>query len=150
MRRTGREAPKRSPLYARIRQILESARVSAARSVNTTQVVANWLIGREIIEEEQKGKGRADYGEGLLRVLAEKLHGEYGDGYGLTNLKLFRKFYLLYPELPGDAKGHAVRDLSLQSSATASIGAARAVPNPNGEPQWKARSSARSVATGRP
>ena len=57
MKRTTRAAPKAPPLYARIRQILESARTSAARSVNTTQVMANWLIGREIVEEEQKGEG---------------------------------------------------------------------------------------------
>ena len=43
------------PLYERIRQILESARTNVARTVNTTQVVANWLIGREIVEEEQTG-----------------------------------------------------------------------------------------------
>lgn len=110
MKRTAGTAPKSSPLYARIRQILESARASAARSVNTAQVLAYWLIGREIVEEEQKGKGRADYGEGLLRDLAEKLRGEYGVGYGLTNLKLFRKFYLLYAELPAAAKGHGLRD----------------------------------------
>lgn len=114
MKRTTKAAPKAPPLYARIRQILESARATAARSVNTTQVMANWLIGREIVEEEQKGKGRADYGEGLLRDLAEKLHGEYGTGYGLTNLKLFRKLYLLYPGLLPPAKGHALRDLSLR------------------------------------
>ena len=50
MKRASKTAPKTSPLYARIRQILESARASAARSVNTTQVIANWLIGREIID----------------------------------------------------------------------------------------------------
>jgi predicted nuclease of restriction endonuclease-like (RecB) superfamily len=127
MRRTIREAPKASPLYARIREILESARASAARSVNTTQVVANWLIGREIVEEEQKGKGRADYGEGLLRDLAEKLRGEYGVGYGLTNLKLFRKFYLLYAELPAAAKGHAARDLSLTSQSPGGSGKGHAL-----------------------
>jgi len=122
------KAPLRaSPLYARIRQILESARASAARSVNTTQVVANWLIGREIVEEEQKGKGRADYGEGLLRDLAEKLRGEYGVGYGLTNLKLFRKFYLLYAELPAAAKGHAARDLSLTSQSPGGPGKGHAL-----------------------
>jgi hypothetical protein len=43
-------------LYDRIREILESARATAARSVNTAQVVANWLIGRELVEEEQKGR----------------------------------------------------------------------------------------------
>ena len=86
-------------LYQRIRQILESARTSVARSVNTTQVVANWLVGREIVEEEQQGRSRAAYGEGLLRELAIKLQDEYGNGYGLTNLKLFKKFYLLYGDL---------------------------------------------------
>jgi hypothetical protein len=50
---------KKTLLYERIRQILESARSSVARTVNTTQVVANWLIGREIVEEEQRGKRRA-------------------------------------------------------------------------------------------
>jgi hypothetical protein len=54
-----------SALYERIRGILETARTNVARSVNTTQVVANWLIGREIVEEEQRGKKRADYGERL-------------------------------------------------------------------------------------
>ena len=60
-------------LYGRIRDILESARSSMARSVNTTQVVANWLIGQEIVEEEQKGKGRAEYGKRLLERLAARL-----------------------------------------------------------------------------
>ena len=51
----GRKPPARLPeaLYGRVRQILESARTSAARSVNTAQVVANWMVGREIVEEEQ-------------------------------------------------------------------------------------------------
>ena len=53
-------ALKKMSLYDRIRQILESARSSVSRSVNTAQVVANWLIGREIVEEEQKGKRRAE------------------------------------------------------------------------------------------
>jgi hypothetical protein len=58
---------KKAPVYERIRQILESARSSVARTVNTTQVIANWLIGREIVEEEQKGHGRAEYGQQLIR-----------------------------------------------------------------------------------
>ncbi|MBM4278146.1 MAG: DUF1016 domain-containing protein [Deltaproteobacteria bacterium] len=53
---------RRMGLYKRIRQILETARSAVVRSVNTTQVVANWLIGRKIVEEEQKGKKRAGYG----------------------------------------------------------------------------------------
>jgi hypothetical protein len=49
----------RNALYRRIREILESARTSVARTVNTAQVVANWLVGREIVEEEQRGKVKA-------------------------------------------------------------------------------------------
>ncbi|HEX9663570.1 MAG TPA: DUF1016 N-terminal domain-containing protein, partial [Candidatus Binatia bacterium] len=53
-------APRKSDsIYNRIRQILESARTNVARSVNTTQVVAYWLIGREIVEEQQRGQKRA-------------------------------------------------------------------------------------------
>lgn len=59
-------------LYGRIREILETARTNVARSVNTTQVVANWLIGREIVEEEQKGQKRAGYGQRLIRDLSER------------------------------------------------------------------------------
>jgi hypothetical protein len=98
-------------LYDRVRQILASARASAARSVNSAQVVANWLVGREIVVEEQKGKGRADYGDQLMHELAEKLQREYGSGYSLTQLKLCRKFYVVYARLLPGEKGHAPRDL---------------------------------------
>lgn len=86
-------------LYDRIRNILESARSSVARTVNTTQVVANWLIGREIVEEEQAGKRRAVYGADLLRDLAARLKADFGSGYGVDNLELFRRFYVEYPHL---------------------------------------------------
>jgi hypothetical protein len=101
MARTTKVTPKGSAVYARIRQILESARASAARSVNTTQVVANWLIGREIVEEEQKGTHKAGYGEHLLAQLSARLVGEYGQGYSATNLRWFRQFFLCYPVLAG-------------------------------------------------
>jgi predicted nuclease of restriction endonuclease-like (RecB) superfamily len=90
---------KASPVYKRIRQILESARTNVARSVNTTQVVANWLVGREIVEEEQLGEHRADYGKRLVEELATRLQRDFGKGYSALNLWLFRRFYLEYPEL---------------------------------------------------
>ncbi len=101
------------PVYDRIRQILEAARAGISRTVNTTQVVANWLIGQEIVEEEQRGEKRAGYGERMMHDLAARLHKDYGSGYGLANLKLFRQFYLSYPELVGLQKGYAVRSLFL-------------------------------------
>lgn len=90
-------------VYRRIRDILESARSSAARSVNTAQVVANWLIGREIVEEEQKGSRRAGYGARLLEILSERLRREFGSGYSVDNLELFRRFFGEFPGLISEA-----------------------------------------------
>ena len=100
-------------LYERIRQILESARTNIARTVNTTQVVANWLIGREIVEEEQRGERRAVYGEQMIAELSEKLQKDFGIGYGTTNLKLFRQFFLAYPAFLKGRIGHTLSDQSL-------------------------------------
>src|SRR5271157_2711380 len=86
VKRKTKQASKASPVYERIRQILESARTNIARSVNTTQVVANWLIGREIVDEEQKGVRKAGYGDQLIAELSARLVEEYGRGYSATNL----------------------------------------------------------------
>ena len=87
------------PLYARIRDILESARTSVARSVNSAHVVANWLIGREILLEEQRGKGRAGYGEQLLSRLSRRLCADYGNGFSVSALQYMRAFFQTYPAL---------------------------------------------------
>ena len=119
-----KEKPTRMPLkegsvlYDRIRQILESARTNVARTVNTTQVVVNWLIGREIVEEEEKGKKRAGYGEQLIAELSEKLQKDFGVGYGATNLKLFRQFFLAYPSFLKGRIGHTPSDQSLSAGET--------------------------------
>ena len=94
-RKTGMSRPS-LPMYERIRQILDSARSSAARSVNTTQVAANWLIGREIVEEEQRGKKRSDYGKRLVETLSAQITKDFGPGYSVQNLFYFKQFYLTY------------------------------------------------------
>lgn len=99
-------------LYRRIREILETARTGVARSVNTTQVVANWLIGREIVEEEQHGAKRAGYGEELVRDLAQRLTKEFGRGYSRDNLFWFRRFYGDYPEFLSRTMFDAARQIS--------------------------------------
>lgn len=86
-------------LYGRIRDILQAARANVVRTVNTTQVVANWLIGREIVEAQQGGKQRADYGAELLAGLSARLTQDFGRGWSVDNLEAFRQFYLLYPRL---------------------------------------------------
>jgi predicted nuclease of restriction endonuclease-like (RecB) superfamily len=97
-RKTGISRPS-LPMYERIRQILDSARSSAARSVNTTQVAANWLIGREIVEEEQRGKKRSDYGKRLVETLSAQITKDFGPGYSVQNLFYFKQFYLTYSNL---------------------------------------------------
>jgi predicted nuclease of restriction endonuclease-like (RecB) superfamily len=86
-------------LYGRIRDILQAARANVVRTVNTTQVVANWLVGREIVEAQQHGKQRAAYGAELLAGLSARLTQDFGRGWSVDNLEAFRQFYLLYPRL---------------------------------------------------
>ncbi len=113
-------------LYARIREILETARAGVARTVNTTHVMSNWLIGREIVEEEQAGKRRAGYGAELLADLAARLKADFGSGYGVDNLELFRRFYLEYPRLlPTQISDAARRKSGRPGGATTNSEAAR-------------------------
>ena len=103
---------KGATLYDRVRRILESAKSTVSRSVNSTQVVSNWLIGREIVEEEQKGKRRADYGDKLISDLAKQMTLDYGSGYSKDNLFWFRRLYQGYPELLTHQKIDALRQIS--------------------------------------
>lgn len=83
--------------YSRIHRIIENARGNIMRSVNSEMVQTYWLIGKEIVEEEQKGKGRAEYGKKLLENLAMRLRVDFGEGFDETNLRKIRQFYLIYP-----------------------------------------------------
>jgi predicted nuclease of restriction endonuclease-like (RecB) superfamily len=85
-------------LFNRIVSILEQARGNVVRAVNTNMVLAYWLIGREIVEEIQRGKGRAKYGERVIEELSERLTERYGSGFSPTTLQYFRKFYLTYTD----------------------------------------------------
>lgn len=85
-------------IYDRIRKIIEHARGSIARAINTEMVVAYWHIGMEIVEEGQRGKSRAGYGEAILKNLSEKLTADFGKGFDESNLRNIRQFYLTYPK----------------------------------------------------
>ena len=84
-------------LYQEVREIITSARQNAARSVDFCRVQMYWQIGRRILEEEQKGRERADYGAYLLKNLAKKLEPEYGSGFSVRQLERSRQFYKMYP-----------------------------------------------------
>ena len=87
-----------NPLYDGIRGLVLSARQSAARGVDLLHVHTNYEIGRRIVEQEQQGADRAQYGKEILRDLAERLTGEFGNGFSRSNLEYMRRFFLAYPE----------------------------------------------------
>lgn len=76
---------------------LQEKRENAAIAVNRELVAANWEIGRHIVEFEQHGKEKAEYGSSLLTNLSKDLRSAYGKGFGKSNLYLCRQFYLQYP-----------------------------------------------------
>ena len=82
--------------YEKIKEILETARTRVYYAANTEMVMAYWDIGYTIVEEEQKGKDRAEYGKGLIPNLSEQLTKDYGKGFDESNLRNMRKFYLVY------------------------------------------------------
>ncbi len=110
-----------STVYDRVQHILASAQNDAARSVNSAQVAANWLIGREIVEEQQQGAKRAGYGEKVVPRLALELRAEGVTGYGELTLRLCRQFYLTYSALPGPEICYALRNKSATLTARTKI-----------------------------
>jgi len=83
-------------LFGRVVSILEQARRNVVRSVNSEMVAAYWLIGREIVEEIQRGEGQADYGRSIIDNLSFRLNEYFGKGFSRTNLFMFRQFYLAF------------------------------------------------------
>ena len=80
-----------------VKQIIDTSRLNAVRSVDFCRVQMYWNIGRRIFEEEQQGKERADYGSYLIKGLAQSLEPEYGSGFTVRQLERSRQFYRLYP-----------------------------------------------------
>lgn len=87
-----------------IADILSEARAKAGKAVNTIAVNAYWEVGRRIVEEEQQGSHRAEYGANLIGHLSEYLTRKLGGGFSQTNLKYIRQFYIIFPNR------HALRD----------------------------------------
>jgi len=89
-------ANKQSDFFDRIAGLLKQARSSVVRAINNTMVQTYFEIGRLIVEEEQQGKERAEYGRQLIEELSSRLSKEFGKGFSTTNLKQMRSFYQLY------------------------------------------------------
>ncbi len=83
-------------LIQNIKKIVSVARYQAYHSINVAMLKAYFEIGRKIVEEEQKGKERAEYGENLLETVSLELTKDYGKGFDASNLRRMRRFYLIY------------------------------------------------------
>lgn len=88
-----------SSLITDLSSLIEQGRKAAVRYVNTALVATYWLMGRRIVEYEQKGKERADYGEALLKKISEDLTPRFGKGFTERNLWHMRQFYITYKEI---------------------------------------------------
>ena len=79
-----------------IKAIVYTAKQKAYQAADLFQVAANWLVGKRIVEQEQHGRERAEYGKRIIELASEALTAEYGKGYSLTQIKNFKKFYLMF------------------------------------------------------
>ncbi len=102
----GKKKESEQLLFNDIIKILATARHKAFTTVNIAMVQAYWHIGKRIVEEDQQGKERANYGDALLKELSISLTQELGKGFAYANLKNFRQFYLTFPDF---GKGYALR-----------------------------------------
>ncbi|UWY29922.1 DUF1016 N-terminal domain-containing protein [Flavobacterium sp. TR2] len=85
------------PLFSEIKEIILQSRQRVFRMANSVLLETYWEIGRVIVEDEQKGKDRADYGKSTLKNLANQLAFEFGKGFDERNLNNMRAFYRAFP-----------------------------------------------------
>ena len=86
------------PILDDIREIIQRGRIAAYQTVSTTQVLTNWNVGKRIVEEEQHGKDRAEYGKQIISQLSVVLTRGFGSCYSDRNLRYCRQFYLCFPD----------------------------------------------------
>lgn len=132
--------------YSQIVDLLQSSRNQVIRTINQTMARTYFEIGKMLVEEEQGGEERAEYGKELLKGLSKVLTKEFGRGFSVTNLKQMRQFYLAY------AIGQTLSDQSKKSSSLLSISVPKAIGQTtsdlSGKPQTPSTKST-SEATSR-
>lgn len=138
-----------SGLIADIKQIIDRGRQEAYAQVNAVMISTYWNIGRRIVEEEQKGQERAEYGKHLIENLADVLTHEYGKGFSSRYLRAFRKYYLLFPceeiwksRLPNLTWTHIFKVLRLDDEV-----AARWYLETAAREMWSVRTLDRNIGT---
>ncbi|MDR2841035.1 MAG: DUF1016 N-terminal domain-containing protein [Paludibacter sp.] len=84
--------------YVEISELLQQARNTAYQAVNTVMVNTYWQIGKRVVEQEQHGQNRANYGDYLITNLSRYLSDSFGKGFSEANLWNMRQFYMTFPE----------------------------------------------------
>ena len=107
-------------VFGDVSKIIDAARGSAARSVNAIMTAAYWLIGRQIVEFEQEGKTRAEYGEEVIERLATDLSARYGRGFSVRNVWNMKAFYLAWP-IPQTASAESTTGRNVQPASAESF-----------------------------
>lgn len=95
-----------SKIYKDIEELLIIARARSYHAVNSVMVETYWKIGERIVEEEQSGKSRAEYGSKLIENLSRYLNDTFGKGFSEANLWNMRSFYIAYPKFPRQCLGN--------------------------------------------
>ena len=81
-----------------IKDIISSGQKIAYNATNKAMILTYWHVGKRIVEQEQNGNERAQYGQALIDALADELTKEYGKSFSKRNLQYFRKFYIAFPD----------------------------------------------------
>ena len=135
-----------SPLLRNLRELIQHARQQVLRSVDVIQVQTCWEIGRHIVEFEQKGTGRAEYGKRLLPTLAKTLTVEFGKGFDASNLRYMRLFYQAFPIC--DALRHELSWTHYRTLLRVESDAARQwYMNETANQNWTTRALERQIGT---
>jgi predicted nuclease of restriction endonuclease-like (RecB) superfamily len=99
-------------LFQRVSTHINTARCNVIKTIDVEMVKAYWFSGRDIVEAEQQGEKRADYGKAVLNRLSERLQQEFGNGFSVSTLTQMRKFYLTYQIVNHLQKSHTLRTKS--------------------------------------
>ncbi len=130
------EAPYQA-VFGDVSRIIDAARESAVRSVNAAMTAAYWLVGHRIVEFEQSGEERAEYGAALIERLAADLTARFGRGFSRQNIQYMRLFYLSYPPdkicqtasgILGRAPQLPIRQTASSESSLATLPQPRSIP----------------------
>ena len=126
----------KNELFDNIKVLLAEARSFVVRNINQTMVYTYFEIGRMIVEDEQKGERRAEYGKQVLIDLSKRLTEEFGRGFSVDNLELMKKFYIVYSSQISETVFRKLKDAEYQGAEISETVSRKSLPIPNFRLSW--------------